>query len=192
MFRLMAGEEFREFEFDRPRKFRYAISNRGRLVSFTDNIREGRLLKGSSVEGYPAINYQNRQPGGAKNKYLLLHKIIAEKFLEKPTEEHKFVIHLDHDHAHNDISNLRWVTKEERLAHHKTSPHVIQARKNLIEHNLKSNGHKLSITQVIHLKKLINDPNRKTRLKILAKRFKISEMQLYRIKSGENWGHIQV
>jgi hypothetical protein len=36
------------------------------------------------------------------------------------------------------------------------------------------------------------DPNRKTRLKLIAKQFGISEMQLYRIKSGENWGHIKV
>jgi DNA-binding Xre family transcriptional regulator len=44
----------------------------------------------------------------------------------------------------------------------------------------------------MHLKKLISDPNRKTRLKMLAKQFGISEMQVSRIKSGENWGHIKI
>jgi hypothetical protein len=29
-------------------------------------------------------------------------------------------------------------------------------------------------------------------LKMLAKQFGISEMQLYRIKSGENWGHVKI
>ena len=56
----------------------------------------------------------------------------------------------------------------------------------------KMDGNKLTSTQVIRIKKMINDPNRKTRLKIIAKQFGISEMQLYRIKSGENWGHIEV
>ena len=33
--------------------------------------------------------------------------------------------------------------------------------------------------------------SRKTRLKIIAKRFGVSEMQLHRIKTGENWGHVK-
>ena len=40
-------------------------------------------------------------------------------------------------------------------------------------------------------KKLL-DPNRRTRLKVLAKQFGVSEMQLHRIKTGENWGDLQV
>ena len=42
------------------------------------------------------------------------------------------------------------------------------------------------------IKKKIFDPQRKTRMKIIAKRFGISEMQLYRIKSGENWSSVQL
>jgi DNA-binding Xre family transcriptional regulator len=45
---------------------------------------------------------------------------------------------------------------------------------------------------VKRLKKKLLDPNRKTRYKILAKQFGVSEMQLHRIKTGENWGHIIV
>ena len=77
-------------------------------------------------------------------------------------------------------------------AHIKKSPHVINSKKKLIEHNLKADGRKLTSTKVIHLKKLLNDPNRKTRIKMLAKQFGISEMQVHRIKSGENWSHIVV
>ena len=78
------------------------------------------------------------------------------------------------------------------LEHSKTSPYVIEAKKKLIEHRIKSNGTKLIETQVIWLKKKLLDPNRKTRLKIFAKKFGVSEMTLHRIKSGENWGHIKV
>jgi DNA-binding Xre family transcriptional regulator len=39
---------------------------------------------------------------------------------------------------------------------------------------------------------ILSDPNRKTRLKIIAKRFGVSEMTLQRIKTGENWGHIKI
>ena len=44
----------------------------------------------------------------------------------------------------------------------------------------------------MRIKKKIWDPVRKTRLKLIASQFDISEMQLYRIKSGENWSHIRV
>jgi uncharacterized protein YjcR len=45
---------------------------------------------------------------------------------------------------------------------------------------------------VIHIKKLLAKPNRTTRLKMIAKQFGVSEMQISRIKSGENWSHIKV
>jgi predicted DNA binding protein len=51
---------------------------------------------------------------------------------------------------------------------------------------------KLTYAQAVILKKKLLDPNRKTRIKVLAKQFGVSEMQLYRIKSGENWGDIKV
>ena len=39
---------------------------------------------------------------------------------------------------------------------------------------------------------MIWDPKRKLTHKQLAEKFGVSEMQLHRIKSGENWGHINV
>jgi len=42
------------------------------------------------------------------------------------------------------------------------------------------------------LKKKLLDPGRKTRMKILAKQFGVTEMQLHRIKTGENWGEVKV
>jgi uncharacterized protein YjcR len=42
------------------------------------------------------------------------------------------------------------------------------------------------------IKKLLAKPEQKTRLKMIAKQFGVSEMQIRRIKSGENWGHINV
>ena len=39
------------------------------------------------------------------------------------------------------------------------------------------------------IKRLLDKPGRKT-MKQIAEQFSISEMQLYRIKSGENWSHV--
>ena len=49
---------------------------------------------------------------------------------------------------------------------------------------------KLDSTQVMRIKRMIFDPQRKTRMRIIAKQFGISEMQLYRIKTGENWASV--
>jgi len=192
MIRLFSGEEFKEVEIDYPLRFKYAVSNHGRIVSFSDDIRSGTILRGSFIEGYKTLRYKMFIQKKIINKQLFVHKLVAELFIPKTAEDQNHVLHLNHDQGNNTLRNLKWSNYAEKIAHYKTSPKVILAKQKLLEHNIKSDGKKLTVTNVIHLKKLINDPNRKTRLKILAKRFGISEMQLYRIKSGENWGHIKV
>jgi hypothetical protein len=101
-------------------------------------------------------------------------------------------LHLDYQRQNDNFRNLKWTTYQEVLEHRQKSPYIIKARINQREHNIKSDGRKLTVTKVIHLKKLLLDPKRKTRLKMLAKQFGISEMQVSRIKNGENWGHIKI
>lgn len=196
MIRLLAGEEFKEVIIDYPLQRRYAVSNFGRLISYEEGeeIRAGRLLKGSHSDGFSTLPYKTRIKGDPKyySKQMFIHKLVAERFVDRAEEDEVHVVHIDHDRRNNHFSNLKWVTYRGRLDHLRTSPAVILAHKKLIELNIRSDGKKLTTTSVIRLKRMINDPNRKTRLKIIAKQFGISEMQLYRIKSGENWGHIKV
>ena len=95
------------------------------------------------------------------------------------------MIHLDFDKLNNKASNLKWVNKTEMFLHHKKNPKKI-ARKG------KVTSSKLTEGRVRLIKKKIFDPNRKTRMRLIAKQFGISEMQLYRIKSGENWSHVKM
>ena len=189
---LYSNEEFREIETDISLKFRYAVSNRGRLISFSENFMDGNELKGSYADGYKTFRYGKSVNGKRSYKTLFIYKLVAELFIEKTSEEQQYVLHLDYVRDNDLIKNLNWATYEEKLAHHKKSPHVINSLRKLTEHNIKADGRKLTTTKVIHLKKLLSKPNQKTRIKILAKQFGISEMQIYRIKRGENWGHIKV
>lgn len=176
-------------------RYNYAVSNYGRIVSYKDSLKEGRLLKGSLVDGYPVFRYKQFYKTSAgtkiKNKQIFVHKLVAEYFGQHESELEKFVIHLDYNKLNNHIDNLRWSTKKEMEDHQQKNPNVLKAREKRRE-SKPYKGHKLNATQVKRLKKKIFDPNRKTRLKILAKQFGISEMQLYRIKSGENWSHVTV
>ncbi|MGC4040629.1 MAG: hypothetical protein QM710_07565 [Flavobacterium sp.] len=192
MIRLYANEVFREIETDVPLKFRYAVSNKGRLIKFSEEFRDGDLLKGSVSDGYRAFRY--RIPNSAKKSYkaLFLYKLVAEFFIPKDSEDQVHVLHLDYVRDNDSVENLKWATYEEAQLHRSKSPHVIRSKQKLIEHNIKADGRKLTVTKVMHLKKILQKPNQNTRIKILAKQFGISEMQINRIKRGENWAHIKV
>ena len=190
--RIYPNEQFKEIEVDYPLKLRYAISNKGRLISFSESIEDCRLLKGSLSDGYPIFSYRIKRDGKSISKCLFLYKLVAQYFIPKQSEEQTYVLHLDYSRNNDDVDNLRWATKAEMLEHWNKSPKVINARKNLIEHNLKADGRKLTTTKVILIKTILSRPNQRTRLKMIAKQFGVSEMQIRRIASGENWAHIKV
>ena len=190
--RIYPNEEFREIVIEDKLKLRYAISNKGRLISFKDDIKFGRELKGGTADGYKIFKYKIFNNGKIINKHLFFCKLIAAYFIPKTSDDQVYVLHLNRKRDDDDYRNLKWATREEMLAFGKQSPFVIQAKKNLLEHNLKSDGRKLTVTKVMLIKKLLAKPEQRTRLKMIAKQFGVSEMQIRRIKSGENWGHIKV
>ena len=192
MVRLYPQEVFKHVEIDYPLKLKYAVSTRGRLVSYSDQIEQGNILIGGRADGYKTLRYVMRNEGKIKSKTMFIFRLVAELFIPKTSDDQKYVLHLDYVRDNDNISNLKWATYDEMIAHGKRSPHVIEAKRKLLEFNIKRDGRKLTVTKVIYLKKLLQDPNRKTRLKMLAKQFGISEMQVSRIKTGENWGHIKV
>jgi len=157
----------------------YHISNYGRLVRIKNG--EPSLFKPYVMHGYPYFRVKKTERKKFKTFYL--HKIVAEYFLEQ--KDGICVIHIDYDKSNNEIANLKWATKREKELHQFKNPGYIIAVKN------KSKSYaKLTENNVRLIKKMINDPNRRTRLKIIAKRFGVTTMQLQRIKTGENWGDV--
>ena len=196
MLRFYPNEIFKEIELEKGLQLRYAISNHGRLVSFTDEIENGQFVKGSTQDGYRIWRYRVRDKNQKlRYKHKFFYKLVAEYFIPKTSDEQIYVLHLNYNRASDHVENLQWATKAEMLEHNKKSPFVIKARtKQLadLREKRKHKGTKLTSTEVMLLKKKLLNPNRKTRLKIIAKQFGITEMQLHRIKTGENWGHIKI
>ena len=165
------------------RRKKYAISNCGRVASYTDSIEDGNILKCGLIEGYHVLSLCH------KVKYSrCLHKLVAYYFLPEPQPEQKYVIHYDFDKLNNSVKNLQWATREQMYEHQNHNPTVQHARKN---HARRKTGPKLTEKKVKKLKEAINDPDRKRTYKQIAKRYGISEVQLYRIKSGHDWAHVQ-
>ena len=124
------------------------------------------------------INYQS-----------LVHRLVANYFLKKPTEKETIVAHIDHDKLNNRAYNLQWMTPDQNYEHQKNSPHVItemQDRRQRRKEN--SRATKLTVTKVMLLKKLLGQDKP---MKQLVKIFKVTETQILRIKRGENWSDIE-
>jgi HNH endonuclease/NUMOD4 motif/Helix-turn-helix domain of resolvase len=124
----------------------------------------------------------------ATNYHSLVHRLVAEYFLKQPSEKHTVVSHLDYNKLNNRASNLKWMTHEENVIHQRSSPNVIAEKEKRRTSDSKSNrSTKLTVIKVMLLKKLLNEGKP---VKSLVKQFKVSDMQIYRIKSGENWGDV--
>jgi hypothetical protein len=188
MIKLLKSEKWKELKFRKGAlRFRYAVSSHGRIASFTSKVDDGRLLRGASIGGYPTLNIK---PDG-KNRTIYIHKLVAEHFLSKPSRAGVFVIHKDYNKKNNSYQNLKWATREEMEQHQQGSPLVIKARR-LRMNNPVYKGHKLTVPLVKKIKARIFAKNRRQTLREIAVQFNISEMQLYRIKSGENWNHVKL
>jgi hypothetical protein len=157
---------------------RYAISTHGRISSYLIKPTEGRLLRTGTTSGYPSISF--RQKGERRTH--LVHRLVAQYFCKRPSVKHKFVIHHDHKKGNNIYKNLKWTTLAEQSAHAEKDPNVIRSKR--------ERG-KLSPEQVKKIKGELKNPKKTTTLKSLAKKFDVSDMQIHRIKIGENWAHIK-
>jgi hypothetical protein len=164
----------------------YAISNLGRFGVMSENGKvEVRHFKPT------AGNYRFNTRQAGKNKAIFLSKEVARAFLKKPSNKHSYVIHKDHNYLNNHVENLKWSTLKEHRAHTSLSPKSQKAREKKAIVN-SSHSRVLNEKTVTALKKMIWDPKRKLSYKQLADKFGVSEMQIYRLKTGQFWYHIHV
>ena len=113
------GEEWRDVEgFGR-----YQVSNKGRIYVKTIH----RIIYGSDVHGYRNVKLLDE-----KNKYhtVAIHKLVAQAFIPNP-ENKPQVDHIDSNPQNNNVTNLRWVTKEEQYENENTKKKMQLAQERL-------------------------------------------------------------
>jgi hypothetical protein len=186
MIKKLAGEVWRPLTFSgwRQLRNRYAVSSSGRIASYKQDILEdGKVLSGSLTTGYRTLNLHRPNNKGT----LYIHREMARLFLPKPSPKHKYVIHRNHNKLDNNVKNLRWTTLEQMIAHQQGSPAKVAYKEKQAN---KTEGLKLAASQVKKIKTILSSKKRNITIKQLAKNYGVSEMTMYRIKSGENWGRI--
>jgi hypothetical protein len=186
MIKKLTGETWKPLLFSgwRQLRNRYAVSNHGRIASYKkDVLEDGKLLSGSLTTGYRTLNLHRPNNKGT----LYIHREMAKLFLKKPSVKHKYVIHKNHKKLDNNIKNLRWATLEQMIEHQQGSPAKIAYK---VKQANRTEGLKLTATEVKKIKKILSSKNRKITIKKLAEEYGVSEMTMYRIKSGEKWGRI--
>ena len=186
MIKKLAGEVWKPLIFSGSKELRnnYAVSSLGRISSYKEDVvKDGKLLNGSLTTGYRTLNLH--RPGHKGTLYI--HREIAKLFLKKPSAKHKYVIHKNHDKLNNSVKNLEWATLEKMIQHQQKSPAKVAYKKRQANREI---GLKLTAVQVRKIKGQLNNKTRRVTIKQLADKYNVSEMTMYRIKSGENWGRI--
>lgn len=119
---------------------------------------------------------------------LFIHKVVAELFLDTPSDTNKTkVIHKDYNKLNNHVYNLAWASQEEVSARFKNHPkNILRALKK--KESVVTNQ-KLTSSDVLVIKKRLK---KGYTLKRLARQFSVSDMQIHRIKTGENWANVKL
>lgn len=187
MIKKLAGETWKALTFSgwRQLRNRYAVSSAGRIASYKqDPLKDGKLLSGSLTTGYRTLNLHRPNNKGT----LYIHREMAKIFLKKPASNHRYVVHKNHNKLDNNIRNLKWATLEQMIGHQQDSPAKMAYKEKQAN---RTEGLKLSSGQVKKIKGILSNKRRTITIKKLAQQYGVSEMTMYRIKSGENWGRIR-
>jgi hypothetical protein len=161
---------------------RYMVSNYGRVKSFIYDKEKGRIMNLTLTNNFYTIKLKIDKT----DRNYFIHKLVASIWIPKPSGSHSQVIHHDWNSRNNYVDNLGWATKAEVFERI-----TKRQREKIASPNYKKqiNNSKLKEKDVVLLKTMLQRgvPHVK-----IAKLFCISDMQVTRIKRGENWGHIKV
>ncbi len=166
----------------KPKTMQYWVSNYGRLQTYSTRFDKWTLATGSKDKrGLYNVSFRSKED---INVRFFIHKYVAEYFVDKPSEDHEYIIHKDLDKTNNHHTNLVWLTKRDWIEELKRRGSFSASKMKRVGKHIKMTPAKVALLK----RSLLNG---KTRKKMLAKRFGITHTQLNRIESGENWGDIE-
>lgn len=168
--KYLKNEEFCVVNLSRKTTRIYYVSSLGRCVS-EDSYGNLRFLRGSITHGVRMVSYTDAKDG--TRHAFSVSREIARSFIGEPADVEKMMVIRINRKKRDEVSNLKWIPLTEagdpkRLVH---------------DFGLVRNS-KLTKEQVVDI--------RKSKLKNteLGWFYGVSDMQISRIKRGENWKQI--
>lgn len=157
----------------------------------SEKLAEVQKLRDSAIQKRKIANHKINNKR-VINVAILIHKAVAELYLPAPKDpDKKFIIHKDFDKSNNDYKNLDYYSQEqlnERYMHHPKNI-LYKFKKMFRETKYVSPSSKLTENEVLTIKKRLK---KGYTLRRLARQFGVSDMQIHRIKTGENWQHVKL
>ena len=175
--RKIEDEEWREIPFAEKK---YEVSSYGRVKSYCYNKEDGKILRPGLTKGFHTVTFKTE----GRKRTFLVHKLVAMMFVPKDDENQEIAIHLDWNKRNNHYKNLQWVTRQ--AAYDRIMPRLQEINK--IKNKGIVRNSKLKPEDVERLKTMLEKGIKQN---VIAKLFSISEMQVTRIKRGENWAKIK-
>jgi len=160
----------------------YWVSSYGRVKSYHFNKKDGVILKPATIKNFKYVNLRFNKEA----KMLFVHKLVAMLWIPLPSEKHTIVTHLDRNLHNNHFTNLQWLSPEEAG---KRNGEYYKKIFTGVKHPGERHNTKLKERDIILLKSMLLRGIPQTKI---AKLFCISEMQVTRIKRGENWGDVKI
>lgn len=179
MIKFYKNETWKKVKFKKgitPR-YNYAVSNFGRFCRYEKNVEDGSLLNGANLGGYKVMSLRT----GDTTQTIYIHKLVAENFVSKTAPKQKFVIHLDHNKDNNKFNNLSWATNSDVGSNQAKNPAFIERV------SKKPSYSKLTVAKVKSIRAMLDKGQS---AKLIADKFDVSRVQIYRIKKGEVWNKL--
>ena len=179
----LKNEKWLKLSFSKAtKKNRYEVSNYGRVKSINKATKNEVLILGSKTKrGFRSINVRLVDDAYG---HLFIHRFVAEKFVKKSSKNSSYILHKDYDRNNNKWTNLKWASEQQWKNYIQQLPSYIEGRKKL------EKNYKLTSSKVKQIKKMLKS-GRNTKRKIALK-FGVTETQIKRIETGENWGHVSI
>lgn len=153
----------------------YSVSTLGRVQSrrtATPKIVQGTITS----MGYTAHIF--RSESSRKPRRRMLHRLVAEAFIHKESDDQTDVCHCDGNPRNNEFSNLRWDTHRQNQ--------MDMRKHGTMQDGEKCNTVKITEPQMNEIRERANSEGRGSGRR-LAKEFGLSVAQISRIKNGKRW-----
>lgn len=155
----------------------YLFSTAGYIIS--------RLTHKPMKPGWRGKGYSGTVLTDTKGKRVTVavHRLLAEVFIEKPSEQHNQINHINGIKTDNRIENLEWVTPSENMMH---KLNVLNKK------NLALDKHPMTSFSVDQIKEIRSTLSKGVRggAARLAKKYGVCKSTISKIKLRKNWASI--